>query len=105
MRIALPVTGRLVLAGWFGLVALGAGMTAQAATPAEKSLPDTTLLFIKVANAANLREAFAQSQTGQLINDPAMKPLRDDVMEKLADFSKSIKDEVGLSLGEHPHCR
>ena len=100
MRIALPVTGRLVLAGWFGLVALGAGMTAQAATPAEKSLPDTTLLFIKVANAANLREAFAQSQTGQLINDPAMKPLRDDVMEKLADFSKSIKDEVGLSLGE-----
>ena len=100
MSIALPAAGRLALAGWLGLVALGAGVSSYAATPPEKSLPDSTLFYVKVANAANLREAFAQSQTGQLINDPAMKPLRDDVMEKMADVSKTLKEKMGVSLAE-----
>ncbi len=100
MSIALPVAGRLALAGWLGLVAMGAGFSSHAAAPAEKTLPDTTLLYVKVANAANLREAFAQSQTGQLINDPAMKPIRDDVIEKLGDVNKTLKEKMGVSLSE-----
>ena len=66
-----------------------------------KTLPDSTSSSLKVNNAAALREAFEQSQFGQLWTDPAMKPLKDDLLSKLATTrNKAQGDTVGVSIGE-----
>ena len=55
----------------------------QAAAPPEQILPDSTVFFVKVNNVDALREAFRQSQFGQLWTDPALKDFRDDLAAKL----------------------
>ena len=65
---------RLALVGWLGLTGLtgpGANL-ARAAAPPEQVLPDSTIFFLKIADAVKFREAFRQSQYGQLWNDPAL---------------------------------
>ncbi len=58
------------------------------------------MLFLKVKNVAELRESFKQTGFGQLLADPAMKPLKDDSAAKLEDSSKEIKAKLGVTLGE-----
>lgn len=95
MRIASRRPARLL-----GLVALLTTAPALAGAPAEKCLPQTTFGFVKVENAAKLREAFQSSQLGQLAADPATKPLRDEILERLKEPSQKLRARVGLSLGE-----
>jgi hypothetical protein len=83
-----------------GLVALLASAPARAGAPAEKCLPGTTLGLVKIDNAAKLREAFRASQLGQLAGDPAVQPLKDEVLEKLREPSEKLRARIGLSLGE-----
>ncbi|MDR3620657.1 MAG: hypothetical protein P4L85_14995 [Paludisphaera borealis] len=93
---------RLALVGWLGLsglVGLQANL-AQAAAPPEQVLPDSTIFFVKIADAVKFREAFRQSQYGQLWNDPALGPLRADLSEKLKSTSDALKDKVGVTLLE-----
>ena len=47
-----------------------------------------------------LREAFRQSQYGQLWNDPALKDFRDDLASKLKDASNTLKEKIGVTLRE-----
>ncbi|GAC1470427.1 MAG: hypothetical protein NVSMB9_15520 [Isosphaeraceae bacterium] len=100
-----PIRGafRLVLTGWLGLAGLvclaSQGQAADQAPP-EKVLPDSTILFVKVNNAAKLREAFRQSQFGQLWSDPGLKPFKEDIASKLDDASKSTKEKLGVGLRE-----
>jgi hypothetical protein len=77
-----------------------AAAPSRAAAPPEKVFPDSTLLFVKVRNAAAMRESFRQSQFGQLWNDPAMKDFRADVAEKLNEGNKSLKAKVGVTFDE-----
>lgn len=95
MRIASRRPARLL-----GLVALLTAAPALAAAPAEKCLPQTTLGFVKIENAAQLREAFKSSQLGQLAADPATKPLKDEILERLKKPSEKLRARIGLSLGE-----
>ncbi len=93
---------RLVLVGSMGLtglVGLQANL-AQAAAPPEKVLPDSTVFFVKVADAVAFREAFRQSQYGQLWNDPALGDLRSDLSAKLKSSSDTLKDKLGVTLTE-----
>lgn len=93
---------RLALVGWVGLTGL-VGLPAnpaRAATPPEQVLPDSTLFFLKVADVPALREAFKQSQYGQLWNDPAMAGIRADLSEKLQSSSNSLKEKLGVTLKE-----
>jgi len=101
MRSSFRPVGRPALAGLLAAAALATGLSpARAAAPPEKGLPDSTILFIKVADAAALRDALGQSQAGQLAGDPALKPLKDDVAAKLDDVSTKLKEKVGVTLGE-----
>ena len=84
---------RLALAGCLGLVGLSqlpARAFAQAPTPPENVLPDSTFAFLKVENAHGLRQAFAQSQFGQLWADPAMGAWRTDLVEKIEEAGKPL---------------
>ncbi len=101
MRTPLRAVFRLALTAWLGLAGLSflasRGMAAEAP---EKTHPDTTVLFVKINNAAGLREAFRQSQFGQLWSDSALKPFKDDLATRLDDPSNSLKDNIGVSLRE-----
>jgi hypothetical protein len=93
--LRLALTGCLTLAGLTTLAAQG-----RAAAPPEKVFPDTAIFFLKVNNAAGLREAFRQSQYGQLWADPAMKDFREDLKARVGEATKSLKQQVGLTLPE-----
>src|SRR5262249_31704658 len=56
--------------------------------------------FIKIQNAAGLRQAFGQSQIGQLWNDPAVKDWKDAIMARVDDDSKTLKEKIGVSYLE-----
>jgi hypothetical protein len=97
MRAAL----RLALTGWLGLAGLSlVAAQGRAAAPPEKVAPDSAVFFVKVNNAAALREAFRQSQFGQLWSDSALKPFREDLASRLDENSKGMKEKVGVSLRE-----
>ncbi len=102
MRMAKRAILRLALVGWLGLSGFS-GLTAnlaQAAAPPERVLPDSTVFLVKVADIKALREAFRQSQYGQLWNDPALKDFRDDIAGKLKDTSNKLKEKIGVTLVE-----
>ena len=100
MRTPLRAAFRLALTGCLGLAALSvAAATGRAADP-EKTLPDSTLFFFKVKNVAELRESFKKTSFGQLLADPAMKPLEDDFAGKLEEASKDVKAKLGVTLNE-----
>ena len=96
MHTAKRVIRRLALIGWIGL----APQLAQAATPPERVLPDSTIFLVKLHDVKGLREAFRGSQYGQLWNDPAMKDFKDDLIQKIEDVTKPLKERLGISLDE-----
>jgi hypothetical protein len=98
MRIALRRLATLGLLGMAGLTA--SSPAARAEVPAEKSLPGTTLAFVKVEDAKQLREGFRASQLGQLLADPALQPLKDDVASKVKETDGKVRAKIGLSIGE-----
>ena len=101
MRIPMRAALRLALTGWLGLAGLSlVAAQGRAATPPEKILPDSTIAFVKINNAAALREAFRQSQFGQLWNDPAVKAWKEDLAERIDEASKSLKEKLGVTYRE-----
>jgi hypothetical protein len=101
MRIALRAARRLAVTGWFALAGLLCfEAQGRAATPAERMLPNSTVAFVKIQNAAALREAFLQSQLGQLWNDPAIKSWKNEVMERVDAASRTLKEKIGVTYLE-----
>jgi len=101
MRFPLSVARRRAVIGGFvlaGLLLVAA--QGRAAAPIEKSLPDSTIAFAKVQNAASLAAALGQSQLGQLLNDPALKAWKDDILEQLKEAGKAFKEDVGVTQSE-----
>lgn len=89
-----------VLAGSALLGVLTAAVPVAAQVPDENALPNSTLAIVKVKSASDLREALGRSQIGQLLADPAMEPLKDDVRAKLGDLEKELQQRLGVSLEE-----
>ena len=70
--------------------ALLAAFTLSAAPvpPAEKLLPDDTLVMFTVPESAKLMEISQKSPMAQLWNDAAMKPFREKFLTKLRELDK-----------------
>src|SRR5262249_30948205 len=101
MRMPSRVVPVPAVAAWLALAGLVAAPRAgQAAAPLEKSLPATTLRFAQVGSLGKLPGAFAKSQFGQLLPDPAMKPIKQDFAAKLEDASQQMKQTLGVTLDE-----
>ncbi len=101
MRIPLRAACRLAVTGWFALAGLLLVVAqGRAATPPERMLPDSTVAFVKLQNAAALREAFGQSQLGQLWNDPAVKVWKDEILARVDSESKTLKEKIGVTYRE-----
>ncbi len=101
MNAATRAIRRVALLSIVGLWSLaGSPSPAIAATAPEKMLPESTVFFVKVADASAFRKAFLATQYGQLWSDPAMKEFRDELLERLEDKAKVFKESVGLSIAE-----
>lgn len=96
---------RLTFGGWKKLaVSLCFGLLSvihplQSAS-IEESLPKDTLVFARIANAQALKSALIQTQFGQMIQDPALKPIREEVAKSLTEFSSDVKKSSGLTLSD-----
>ncbi len=99
MRMPLRALVRHARPALFGL-ALIAVPARAADLPTETALPASTVALLKIANAAELRAAIEQTQFGQMIADPAMKPLKDDVAAKLDDRSDDLRKRLGVTIQE-----
>jgi hypothetical protein len=79
---------------------LALAITARADLPGENALPASTLAIVKVKHAAELRKALSESQFGQMIADPAMQPLKDDIKARLEETNGQLKQSIGVTLEE-----
>ncbi len=100
MRTPLRAALRLASTGCLGLAVLMTLAGPGRAAEPEKVLPDSTLFYFKVKDVAQLRESFKQSEFGQLLADPAVKPLKDSIAEKLDQAGKDLKAKLGVTFGE-----
>ncbi len=73
---------------------------ARADAPIEKALPASTFALIKVESVSDLRKAFSSAQVGQLLADPAMKPLKDQFAQLLEQPNQQVKQAIGLTVNE-----
>jgi len=73
---------------------------AAAQVPGENALPSSTVALFKVRDASDLRSALESSQLGQLIADPAMDELKEDIGRKLEEVNAEVRKRLGVTLLE-----
>ncbi len=88
------------------LVLLALGLfcaTSQAAVPsAEKLLPSDTIFMLSAPDAMKLKAVFDTSPQGQLWQDPAMRPFREDFNKRFStNFVESFEKELGIKIADY----
>jgi hypothetical protein len=81
------------------------GLTAwnsfSAVLPAEKLLPDNTLLYVSLPDCGKLRTNFDTSLQGQFWSDPNMKPFKDNFLKKFSsDVVSPVEKELGINFSD-----
>jgi hypothetical protein len=88
-------------------VAAATSTTNTAATsftvlPAEKLLPDDTLVMVTVPDCNRAREIYRNSPQGQLWNDPAMKDFKDKFFGKVSGgYIASLERALGVRFDDY----
>ncbi len=67
---------------------------------APRLLPEDAYIYARLDNAQDLRDDFAGSSMGKMLNDPKMKPLASDIYSTFRDLFEQISEEVGVTLDE-----
>lgn len=68
----------------------------QAARPCDTLMPPTTKGFVSIPDATRLRQDFEKTQLGQLVNDPAMKPFIEDLIQQLESKLGRTDSRLGI---------
>jgi len=66
--------------------------------PAEKRLPQETLVFLTVSDIPDLAKKWDRSTFGQLLQDPQVQPFMEDVYKKIDEHTKEVEDQIGVAL-------
>ncbi|MCA9202005.1 MAG: hypothetical protein KDA59_03130 [Planctomycetales bacterium] len=72
--------------------------SAFAVQPADRLAPATTKGFLSVDDMDELRARFNQTQLGELMNDPVMKPFTDDLKQQLENKLTQAGMRIGLTV-------
>ncbi|MEO8498421.1 MAG: hypothetical protein ABI614_25440, partial [Planctomycetota bacterium] len=91
--MARPLLSKIAAA--FSLAVLATAQ-ANAAKPSETLLPNTTKAYISVPDVDKLREHFDQTQIGQLLSDPVMKPFVEDLDRQIREKLSEASVRLGL---------
>ena len=71
-----------------------------AARPADTLLPNNTKGFLSIASVDQLSESWEQTQLGQLLQDPIMKPFADDLKRQLQEKWLRSHQHLGLTWAD-----
>ena len=87
---------------WLTLTTISVGVSAQdkEAPGAPRLLPQDTLAYIRLDDAEQFRKDFGSSSVGQMMNDPALKPLSNEVYQMLAEVFQTVGNVLEVSLDE-----
>ncbi len=86
---------------WILLVGLAClPIVATAAPPSEDLLPNTTKGFLSVPDVELLRTKWNETQLGQMIHDPVMKPFIEDLQEQIKNKLSSNRIRLGITLDD-----
>lgn len=93
--------GRLVVAAFFTLaLAMGIAPTAAAVDvpAAAKVFPAKTAIFVSIPDIPGLRRAFLASSSGQMFQDPQLRPFLTDLWNGIIEAAAAVEKETGVSL-------
>ncbi len=74
--------------------------SASAAPPSERLLPAGTKGFVATNNVDEVRTKFRETQLGELVNDPVMKPFIDDLKEQIGGKLEKAGKRMGLKWAD-----
>jgi hypothetical protein len=85
------------------VLVLGTTLCARAAVPpAEKLLPNDTLIALSIPDFTKWRDIYHNSPPGRFWNDPSMKPFADKFMNKLqSDFFSPLERDLGAHFDDY----
>jgi hypothetical protein len=66
----------------------------------EKLLPNTTTGYLSVPSVAMLRQQWDQTQLGQLVDDPVMKPFVEDLRKQIKNKLSTTRVRLGVTLDD-----
>ena len=87
-----------------GLLHAGSANLVSAAQPSEKLLPVTTKGYLSIPDLNELRARWDQTQLGQLVNDPVMKPFVDDLRRQISRRLNQADARLGISWADVEHA-
>lgn len=87
----------LLRSSWTGLLVLLFAGSVLAGPPSDVLLPRTTKGYVSVAQPAQFKERWRQTQFGQLLDDELMKPFVEDLREQIRDKYHMFEDKLGLT--------
>lgn len=90
---------RIFTLGVFIPVLLALAVPLAAVEPSQELLPETTKGFMSVANMKDLEDHWNETQIGQLMQDPIMKPFSDD-LERQFEGRWGLRDKLGLTMDD-----
>ena len=93
-RVAKP----LVMALLVTLFSLPAGIAW--AVPFEQALPEDCIVFVNVANIAELKADAGRTRAMQLYQDPAMRPFVDPILKEVDRLVDRLHQEAGINVRE-----
>jgi len=67
---------------------------------APRLLPSDTMAYVRVDSAEKFREDFSDSSVGQMMNDPALKPLAGEVYQMIDGLFEQVGTILEVSLDE-----
>lgn len=81
-----------------GLLLIGSTSSAQAKTPSESLLPDTTVGFLAAPDVQKLADQWKKTQLGQLAADPVMQPFVKDLQRQIDERWGGLQQRLGLTM-------
>jgi hypothetical protein len=90
----------VVLAGGFAVTLAIAGIVRADQPSTPRLLPKSTVAYVSIPDVPEMTERFMSTATGQMSQDPQLKPLLKDIYGSVAKLVDTLKDRVGLSLTE-----
>ena len=81
----------------FGLLPLLDANSAYAARPSQELLPTTTKGYLSIPDLEQLREKWEQTQLGQFLNEPEMKPFVEDLRRQISARMNETNARLGIN--------
>jgi hypothetical protein len=101
MNLRQTVVSLLVTAVLGGGISASPVQSGKAERPTGPHLfPDSTLAFVRVADAPELADRFEETAVGRIFRDPQMRPLVAQLYESLIELFREAEERIGLSLDQ-----